>query len=300
MNDLPFVLTELTPVALPVQSNHTANTFEYQENLHTDPRQDDYIEQCQIQEGNFNSDDSVADSNYSPDTSLSTDSENKNGNENNVADSDTEITEDNEVVDRNARIEITDTVTEIHNSRKKLRKPSKWKRNIKKLRVNSGLPYITEGNKEKRGKTLKPECGEKCRTKCSQKFSNADRYDIHLSFWNLKDNALQRQFVASHLEKLVTKHRRTVEGSNRGMNLVYFLTVHGVKVKVCKKFFMNTLDIGDKFIRTTWRKSDGKGSVENDKRGNFMKRETVTGPVKNKIREHITSFQRVESHYLRA
>lgn len=64
---------------------------------------------------------------------------------------------------------------------------------------------------------------------------------------------------------------------------------------------MNTLDIGDKFIRTTWKKFDGKGTVERDKRGNFMRREGVAGVIKEKIREHIiNSLQRIESHYLRS
>lgn len=63
---------------------------------------------------------------------------------------------------------------------------------------------------------------------------------------------------------------------------------------------MNTLDVGDRFIRTTWKKAEGKAIVEKDKRGNFDRKETVSTQIKDKIISHINSFQRIESHYLRA
>lgn len=243
-----------------------------------------------MQEGNICCDDLDRDYEPSDDNSSTNSEEDDDDHEDNEKELEKNIGENNE----------TGEIAQKQIFRKKARNPNHWKRNVKKLKVNSGLPYITEGNKEKSGRSLKPPCDDNCRTKCNKKFSHEDRKEIHSRYWNLKNNTLQRQFVASHLEKLCPKYRRTVEGSNRSVNLSYLLTLNGIKVKVCKKFFMSTLDIGDKFIRTTWKKSDGKGVVERDRRGNFMKRETVPAVVKDKIREHINSFPRIESHYLRA
>ena len=185
-------------------------------------------------------------------------------------------------------------------SRKRMRRPETWKRNIKKNKVNSGLPYVSEGNKEIPGKFLKPSCGQICRLKCASRFTETERQVIHTGFWKLADNSLQRQYVSGNIEIAKTKYRRVVEGSSRGENLWYHLTSNGKRMKVCKKFFMNTLDISDKFIRTTWKKANGRCAIDKDMRGNQTNRENVSPAIKNNIMAHINSFHRVESHYLRA
>lgn len=171
---------------------------------------------------------------------------------------------------------------------------------MKKVKVNSGLPYVSEGNREIRGKFVKPPCADKCRLKCTTNFTQDQRQSIHSSFWNLADNALQRQFVSGHITKSFVKYRRAAENSNRSENLAYYFTLKNIRIKVCKTFFMHTLDISDKFIRTTWKKGNGTATVERDRRGNYSKRETISPLIKNKIIAHINSFHRIESHYLRA
>lgn len=60
------------------------------------------------------------------------------------------------------------------------------------------------------------------------------------------------------------------------------------------------LDIGDRFIRTSWAKSKDCSIVEKDKRGNHNRHQTVEEYIKDSVRQHINSFHRIESHYLRA
>ncbi|KAF2899616.1 hypothetical protein ILUMI_06557 [Ignelater luminosus] len=75
----------------------------------------------------------------------------------------------------------------------------------------------------------------------------------------------------------------------------------GTKARVCKKFFMNTLVIGDKFIRTIWAKAkNNHAMIEKDKRGNYKRIESVSSDINDIIRKHINSFTRIDSHYLRA
>ena len=202
----------------------------------------------------------------------------------------------------NVNIENETLITEqvMRKSRKRVAQRHLWKRNIKKLKVNSGLSYISAGNKPVPARHIKLACNDKCRLKCRQNVQESDRILLHEKFWKLADNALQRQFVASHMEECKVKYRRVTEGSTRARNLAYFLTVGGSRIRVCKTFFINTLGISDKFTRTTWKKSDGTGLIEKDKRGNLNRREAIDPAIKDAIRKHINAFARIESHYLRS
>ncbi|XP_031335082.1 uncharacterized protein LOC116164961 [Photinus pyralis] len=252
------------------------------------PLDDQQAEEINNDAAIFDSDDSINDKDYTPSGDDSSSPENTS--------SEIEVNPNNDVEKRI----IAEAQDEKKKPRKIIARPETWKRNVKKMRVNSGLPYVSEGNREIPGKRLKPPCTTKCRSACTTKFTDADRLTIHTCFWKQGDNALQRQFVSSHMETLKVKYRRAIEGSNRSENLCYYLTLRGIKIQVCKTFFMNTLDIGDKFIRTTWKKSNGNALIERDRRGNFNKRETINTSIKEKIVAHINSFERIESHYLRA
>ncbi|KAF2896869.1 hypothetical protein ILUMI_09308 [Ignelater luminosus] len=52
--------------------------------------------------------------------------------------------------------------------RKRVAQRHLWKRNIKKLKVNSGLAYISVGNKPVPARGTKSPCNDKCRLKCPQ------------------------------------------------------------------------------------------------------------------------------------
>ncbi|KAK9680915.1 hypothetical protein QE152_g38724 [Popillia japonica] len=155
-------------------------------------------------------------------------------------------------------------------TRKRVRNEKSGKRNEKKRKVNCGEGYISEGKRNIAAKAVKPPC-KMCRFKCVASFTPNERKTIHINYWNRGDNALHRQYVAGHMEVLKAKYSRMTERSNRRANISYFLTINGgIKKRVCKKFFMNTLDIGDKFIRTTWAKArDTNAMIARDRRGNY-------------------------------
>ncbi|KAF2890423.1 hypothetical protein ILUMI_15750, partial [Ignelater luminosus] len=102
----------------------------------------------------------------------------------------------------------------------------------------------------------------------------------------LSDNGFQRQFVATHMKSLVPKYRRVVEGSTRGNNIAYYFTVNGVRRRVYMTFFLDTLNIRDGFIRTTWAKPKDCTIVEKDIRGNHSRHQTVKESVKDSGADH--------------
>ena len=102
-------------------------------------------------------------------------------------------------------------------------------------------------------KILKPPCGETCRKKCSDAFSEEDRKQIFEEFWNLADIDLQRAFIIAHVsmaDKKRTRVRNTCKTARRKKELTraYFLNNATTKtlIPVCQKSFLNMLAVDEK------------------------------------------------------
>nr|CAI5833322.1 unnamed protein product [Callosobruchus analis] len=92
------------------------------------------------------------------------------------------------------------------NTRKRLRNPSKWRRNeIKRLR-NLGQKYKDwKGNVHPK-RQLKSACTS-CRHKCNDKFSEEERKQIFENYWQLEDVNRQRDFITKQVD--MTEKART-------------------------------------------------------------------------------------------
>lgn len=162
---------------------------------------------------------------------------------------------------------------------------------------------------------IKPPCPKTCRLKCFQKLTEIVRLDIFKKFWNLGDINRQRDFISKYVE--ITKKKRErlratdndldndVASSRRHLSFFYSLPdlsqKNNKKIKVCQTFFLNTLSVSHQMVKTVANKSFKKGQtvVENDKRGRVTRNSRLPTEVKQYVREHINSVQRVESHYTR-
>jgi hypothetical protein len=112
-------------------------------------------------------------------------------------------------------------------------------------------------------KSLKHGCGEKCRLKCTSKISHEQRQFILDRFWEICDPTQQRNFISNHLKVNEPKYRYQRGGcSNRGNNFCYYLDVGSVETRVCKTFFLNTLDISNTFVSTAISKKYGESYVD--------------------------------------
>ena len=160
---------------------------------------------------------------------------------------------------------------------------------------NSGQQYISSRGKSVRERVLKPGCGEKCRYRCIQKIPQAEREQIFHNYWRLGDLALQRAFISAHV---VSKAKqRGSKDSRKATSFEYHLISKNQQQRVCKVFFMNTLAITNKSVRTAVLKiSDGM--VLPDRRGKHVKT-VVSDDDKAFVKQHIESFPRLPSHYCR-
>ncbi|KAI8437969.1 hypothetical protein MSG28_010631, partial [Choristoneura fumiferana] len=192
-----------------------------------------------------------------------------------------------------------DTPETTKKSRKRQRDSSKWKQNIAKSLRNSGKAYISNTTKrEVPGRCIKSACN--CHLKCSENINEAGRIQLFQSYWALSDIELQRSYIKTCMMEIKPKYKYTNASRPRLPNNAFYFTVDSEKIRVCKTFFINTLSISDRQIRTVKMKTDTQGFLEKDKRGKHVVRKSVDPVLVQYIKAHINSIPRIESHYLRA
>lgn len=99
-------------------------------------------------------------------------------------------------------------------------------------------------------------------------------------------------------------YRRVKEGNakTRNQNCVFHFTVNGESKRTCKIFFINTLGISERVLRTVMqgRQKCITGMIPEDKRGKHSYHNNVDQEIVQSVRDHINSVPRIESHYTRA
>ena len=136
---------------------------------------------------------------------------------------------------------------------------------------------------------------------CKERFSSPDREKIFHSFWSLSDITRQRDFLLKYTEvtdKTITK----TKGKSRRSQTVkcFFPSNQETNIsRVCKTFFLDTLDISDQMLYTAIKKQN-LGMSSGDCRGKHKTRPKKVSQVQlDFIKSHIESFPTVESHYCR-
>lgn len=110
---------------------------------------------------------------------------------------------------------------------------------------------------------------------------------------------IQNNFC-SHIEnKLKSRTTCQIQNSRTTYTNVYTLTVNKEKLKVCREFFMATLNVTDAFMRSALSKRSSTGASLKDSHGKHAPSNKLTHEDDNVIQQHILSFPSVESHYCR-
>jgi hypothetical protein len=190
----------------------------------------------------------------------------------------TEILDETELVVTNNDQEIKKQ-SKIKRS-KRTSNPDSWARNQRKYAKNSGQSYVASSGKFVEAKQMKPNCGEKCRMKCTSKISEDDRKRNFDKFYTLADIVKQRQFLFDRVrcyEPKKLKSNDTSQKTNRSIQRNYFLDVQKEDViegiQVCKHMFLNTFAISPQIIDTIYKKFKEDNEF-NDIRGKFPRNKT--------------------------
>lgn len=181
-------------------------------------------------------------------------------------------------------------------SRKKQRNPSTWKRNVRKSKRVAGQEYInTKGITVPEKKVKSCNC-LKCRYKCNHKFSEDERQRIFNSYYSLASHERQRDFICQ-MVTCVTPKRRTK--SKRKTSKQFYLVAERKRERVCKQFFMATLDIGLRTVEYAISRQFKCSYEGTDQRGKSKPSNKTPDHILNGVRRHIESFPAMESHYTR-
>ena len=90
-----------------------------------------------------------------------------------------------------------------------------------------------------------------------------------------------------------------IPSNRRGKSNAFHLPVNAQRVRVCKKFFLNALDIGKKTVTFAMQNKQHGTFVGKDKRGVYTPKNKTPETNLDFIRKHTESFPTVSSHYTR-
>lgn len=197
---------------------------------------------------------------------------------------------------------VAESVTKKH-PRKRVRNEETWKKNKAKKSRLAGSPYISMSKKKKEipQRQLKEAC--LCRMKCYEKISRQERETCFHHFWKVcKDWDQRRQYVSNHVTKTVkvrSKVNSTLAQDRRKYNYKYSFAIGNKIIPVCKVMYLNTLCVGEKFVKLCVEKKMSGGLTEPDRRGQKSPSNKTDEKVVTSVVDHISSYPSYESHYRR-
>ena len=199
---------------------------------------------------------------------------------------------------------VSDVAVEQNHGRKRVCSMESWKKNVKKRLRNSGQEYVMNSGRKRESRKMKPGCGVGCRLKCHDRITENQRSNIFNDYWKLGDPIRQREYLAAHVKRgsvrRSNEYKKHPHPTRRDNVFKYELPNGNEKVHVCKCFFLDTLAICDRLVRTTFVSMSPGGSVATEKRGKHCRQRKIPAEIQKNMFDHIASFSTVESHYCRA
>lgn len=185
-----------------------------------------------------------------------------------------------------------------HLYRKRQSKPEDWKANKRKRKRAEGLEYTGKTGKCIPARSVKAKDCSKCKFKCSSNITEENRQTLFSCYWNLGDYGKQRSFICTNV--LVAEAKMKSSAPNkRSKALSFFFTVEGNKFRVCKDFFLKTLDIGKKTVDIAISKMEHGVFAGRDNRGRKTPGNKTPKEDEQFVHAHIQSFPVIDSHYTR-
>lgn len=188
--------------------------------------------------------------------------------------------------------------------RRKQRDVTNWKMNKRAKSYQAGEAYVSRRGvlvPERKIKELK-DCVSKCRFKCGITISKTEREAQFVSYYKMKQNEKYHYLLRTTERSLTERPKDRNRESYKKFSYKFFFYVGADKVQVCKKFFLGTLAISQKPVYHVHSNKDTLTNMPKaDCRGkNPKSRRALSEEVRARVRDHIMSFPKVESHYCRA
>lgn len=147
-----------------------------------------------------------------------------------------------------------------------------------------------------------PPCLDNCKYKCKERIEEEDRQRIFDNYWKLNSDYAKRQFIAQCLESTERKYMRVNSKNCRSANTSFNFSIGTPsssdselsKVRVCKRYFVRTLGIGEGAIDTVRQMIKEFGDViDYERRGRHIKKIRIEESIQNDIRKYISDGLRI-------
>lgn len=119
------------------------------------------------------------------------------------------------------------------------------------------------------------------------------RLEYFTAYWNLNSNEGQIDFICANVTEGKPERIRTEARRRKTVSRAYFI----YQKRVCKSFFLNTLDIGERTVDRSLRSKRSGMFATNDKRGKHIPNNITPDSMVEDIRKHIKSFPVLEALY---
>ena len=131
--------------------------------------------------------------------------------------------------------------------RKRKSNRDEWKRNKNKKRRCAGEEYISSSGKKVPKRALKQIDCSRCRYKCSSNINEKQRQSLFDTYWEKGSYELQREFICQNVSVSQIK-RPGCTPRRRAISTKFSFKIEHTFIRVCKTFFLRTLDIGKKTV----------------------------------------------------
>lgn len=183
----------------------------------------------------------------------------------------------------------------VNRGRKRRKLEDLWKKNQTKKKRNSGKEYVGRTGKSNPEKSLPVILEYPCTSKCHETIDREQCQRLMKTFWDLGEYAKQNLFLKGLLHKRGIDRVRPTNSTGKAKtgSFQYFLQNENDIVRVCKTFFLMVFQISwGRLYRIISKETIAEVS---DKRG----KETHNKIDDRDVVEHINSFPKFQSHYLR-
>ncbi|CAL1529801.1 unnamed protein product, partial [Lymnaea stagnalis] len=148
---------------------------------------------------------------------------------------------------------------------------------------------------------LLPPCNCK-KKKCTEKFTESRRQQIHDLFWHLNNYNDRKQWMLQNIKREDCKRRRVdqPESTRKSESRWYYLpNEEGHQLEVCKDFFLRTLGYKWDSVIDTIRKTTPKGetSTRPDMRGKKSPAHKLSNEILKSVIQYIESMQQTAEPY---
>lgn len=131
------------------------------------------------------------------------------------------------------------------------------KRLLPKGKLYTGESYLSQNGVARSAKEMRNPCKRECRYRCQERITEQEREMIFKEYYGLADKHQQWQYIGQRLGRIHTNNNR--KKSTRKLNIEYNFVINDKRVNVCKKMFLNTLNISNNVIETAGKKCNQDG-----------------------------------------